>query len=153
MIPAQVRTGRSRNDQVATDIRLWLRDEIETLQAGIAQLQKAFVELAEKHTEDPMPAYTHLQRAQPIVIAAYLVSFVEQLELRFGTSGELPDLVERLAAGRGGHRVGFKKLYLIPTSEVTLTNTVRDEIVPLESLPIKLTAHTPCFRSEAGSLR
>ncbi|HOY69760.1 MAG TPA: serine--tRNA ligase [Methylotenera sp.] len=44
-----------------------------------------------------------------------------------------------------------RKLYLIPTSEVTLTNTVRDEIVPLESLPIKLTAHTPCFRSEAGS--
>ncbi len=43
------------------------------------------------------------------------------------------------------------KLYLIPTSEVTLTNTVRDEIIPLESLPIKLTAHTPCFRSEAGS--
>lgn len=44
-----------------------------------------------------------------------------------------------------------ENLYLIPTSEVTLTNTVRDEIVPLESLPIKLTAHTPCFRSEAGS--
>ena len=42
-------------------------------------------------------------------------------------------------------------LYLIPTSEVTLTNTVRDEIIPLEALPIKLTAHTPCFRSEAGS--
>ena len=42
-------------------------------------------------------------------------------------------------------------LYLIPTSEVTLTNTVRDEIVPLDALPIKLTAHTPCFRSEAGS--
>ena len=41
--------------------------------------------------------------------------------------------------------------YLIPTSEVTLTNTVRDEIIPLETLPIKLTAHTPCFRSEAGS--
>lgn len=43
------------------------------------------------------------------------------------------------------------KLYLIPTSEVTLTNTVRDEIIPAESLPIKITAHTPCFRSEAGS--
>ena len=43
------------------------------------------------------------------------------------------------------------KLYLIPTSEVTLTNTVRDEIIPIESLPIKLTAQTPCFRSEAGS--
>ncbi len=51
-------------------------------------------------------------------------------------------------------RSNFNKIslnYLIPTSEVTLTNTVRDEIVPLESLPIKLTAHTPCFRSEAGS--
>jgi len=45
----------------------------------------------------------------------------------------------------------YKSMYLIPTSEVTLTNTVRDEIVPLEALPIKLTAHTPCFRSEAGS--
>jgi seryl-tRNA synthetase len=43
------------------------------------------------------------------------------------------------------------KLYLIPTSEVTLTNSVRDEIVAMEALPIKLTAHTPCFRSEAGS--
>ena len=52
----------------------------------------------------------------------------------------------------GGEDVlGGKHLYLIPTSEVTLTNTVRDEIVPLDSLPIKLTAHTPCFRSEAGS--
>ncbi len=77
---AKLHTGRSRNDQVATDIRLWLRDEIQTLQAGIAQLQKVFVELASKHTDDPMPAYTHLQRAQPIVIAAYLLSFVEQLE-------------------------------------------------------------------------
>ena len=44
-----------------------------------------------------------------------------------------------------------RQMYLIPTSEVTLTNTVRDEIIPLEALPIKLTAHTPCFRSEAGS--
>ena len=44
-----------------------------------------------------------------------------------------------------------KEMFLIPTSEVTLTNTVRDQIIPLESLPIKLTAHTPCFRSEAGS--
>ena len=77
---AKLHTGRSRNDQVATDIRLWMRDEIETLQAAIARLQAAFVQLAAKHTNDLMPAYTHLQRAQPIVIAAYLVSFVEQLE-------------------------------------------------------------------------
>lgn len=76
----KLHTARSRNDQVATDIRLWLRDQIEALQARIVLLQRAFVQLAAKHTDDLMPAYTHMQRAQPIVIAAYLLGFVEQLE-------------------------------------------------------------------------
>jgi len=79
----KLHTGRSRNDQVATDIRLWMRDEIEILQAKITLLQKAFVKLAGKYTEDVMPGYTHLQRAQPIVIAVYLLSFVEQFERDF----------------------------------------------------------------------
>jgi argininosuccinate lyase len=68
---------------VATDVRLWLRDEIEGQQAAIVQLQQAFVQLAARHDNDLMPAYTHLQRAQPIVIGAYLLSFVEQLERDF----------------------------------------------------------------------
>ncbi|MHC4150312.1 MAG: argininosuccinate lyase [Planctomycetota bacterium] len=79
----KLHTGRSRNDQVATDIRLWMRDEIEVLQAKITLLQKALAKLAGKHTEDVMPGYTHLQRAQPIIIASYLLSFVEQLERDF----------------------------------------------------------------------
>lgn len=62
-------------------------------------------------------------------------------------TGQLPKFEEDLFSVQHND----SKLYLIPTSEVTLTNTVRDEIVSLESLPIKLTAHTPCFRSEAGS--
>ncbi len=62
----------------------------------------------------------------------------------FPISDELREWVVRYVDSLTGY-------YLIPTSEVTLTNTVRDEIVPLETLPIKLTAHTPCFRSEAGS--
>jgi argininosuccinate lyase len=74
----KLHTGRSRNDQVATDIRLWMRDEIELLQTRITLLQKAFVKQAEKYAEAIMPAYTHLQRAQPVSIAAYLLSFVEQ---------------------------------------------------------------------------
>ncbi len=76
----KLHTGRSRNDQVATDIRLWMRDEIAVLQAKINKLQKAFVKLAGCYTENIMPSYTHMQRAQPVVIAAYLLSFVEQLE-------------------------------------------------------------------------
>ncbi|OQA00551.1 MAG: Argininosuccinate lyase 1 [Planctomycetes bacterium ADurb.Bin401] len=75
----KLHTGRSRNDQVATDIRLWMRDEIEIIQTKIALLQKALVKLAEKYTDNVMPAYTHFQRAQPISIAAYILSFVEQL--------------------------------------------------------------------------
>lgn len=79
----KLHTARSRNDQVAADIRLWMRDEIEILQAKISLLQKTFVKSAAKYTEDVMPGYTHLQRAQPIVIASYLLSFVEQLERDF----------------------------------------------------------------------
>ncbi len=79
----KLHTGRSRNDQVAADVRLWMRDEIEVLQAKITLLQKAFVKLASKYAEDIMPGYTHLQRAQPIVVASYILSFVEQFERDF----------------------------------------------------------------------
>ncbi|MDR5171076.1 serine--tRNA ligase [Methylobacillus flagellatus] len=68
-------------------------------------------------------------------------------------TGQLPKFEADLFAAQKGGQEGDSNeaFYLIPTSEVTLTNTVRDEIVALDSLPIKLTAHTPCFRSEAGS--
>jgi len=79
----KLHTGRSRNDQVATDIRLWMRDEIEIIQAKITLLQIAFVKLAQKYADNIMPGYTHLQRAQPVSIASYLLSFVERLERDF----------------------------------------------------------------------
>ena len=67
-------------------------------------------------------------------------------------TGQLPKFeADLFAARKGGQEGEGEALYLIPTAEVTLTNTVRDEIVPLDVLPIRLTAHTPCFRSEAGS--
>lgn len=72
--------------------------------------------------------------------------YMVNAESLIGT-GQLPKFEEDLFSLNHND----SKLYLIPTSEVTLTNTVRDEIVPFEALPIKLTAHTPCFRSEAGS--
>jgi seryl-tRNA synthetase len=72
--------------------------------------------------------------------------YMVNAETLIGT-GQLPKFEEDLFSLAHND----SKLYLIPTSEVTLTNTVRDEIVPLDALPIKLTAHTPCFRSEAGS--
>jgi len=97
----KLHTGRSRNDQVATDMRLWMRDEIEILQTKITQLQKAFVAAAGKHIEDVMPSYTHLQRAQPIVIAAYLLSFVEQFERDFIRLGNCSELLNVSVLGSG----------------------------------------------------
>jgi argininosuccinate lyase len=73
----RLHTGRSRNDQVATDVRLWLRDEIEAIGALLAQLQRALVELAGQHVETVMPGFTHLQVAQPVSFAHHLLAYVE----------------------------------------------------------------------------
>ena len=97
----KLHTGRSRNDQVATAVRLWMRDEIGILQTKVTGLQKAFVKLANKYAEDVMPGYTHLQRAQPIVIAAYLLSFVEQFERDFIRLGNCKQLLNVSPLGSG----------------------------------------------------
>ena len=97
----KLHTGRSRNDQVATDVRLWMRDRIEILQTKITQLQKALVKSAARYTEDIMPGYTHLQRAQPIVIACYLLSFAEQLERDFSRLKNCSSLLNISPLGAG----------------------------------------------------
>ena len=97
----KLHTGRSRNDQVATDIRLWMRDEIELLQTRIALLQKAFVKQAEKYADAIMPAYTHLQRAQPVSIGAYLLSFVEPLARDFSRLADCRNRLNVCPLGSG----------------------------------------------------
>jgi argininosuccinate lyase len=77
---AKLHTARSRNDQVALDLRLWLRDEIVLLLGGIADLQRALVALGEKNAGVLIPGYTHLQRAQPVYLAHHLLAYVEMLE-------------------------------------------------------------------------
>lgn len=75
----RLHTGRSRNDQVATDIRLWLRDEISTIRHLIKDLQSALLELAEQHTDTVMPGFTHLQVAQPVSFGHHMLAYVEML--------------------------------------------------------------------------
>ncbi len=77
---AKLHTARSRNDQVALDVRLWLRDEITALLREIAGLQRALVSLGEKNAGVLIPGYTHLQRAQPVYFAHHLLAYVEMLE-------------------------------------------------------------------------
>ena len=73
----RLHTGRSRNDQVATDVRLWLRDEIDAIGALLAQLQRALVEVADAQAETIMPGFTHLQVAQPVSFGHHLLAYVE----------------------------------------------------------------------------
>jgi argininosuccinate lyase len=73
----KLHTARSRNDQVALDLRLYLRDQISVLCEAIAGLQRALVELAARHANAVVPGYTHLQRAQPVLIAHHLLAYVE----------------------------------------------------------------------------
>ena len=76
---AKLHTGRSRNDQVALDMRLWLREQIVELGREIPLLQRALVRLAEREREVVIPGYTHLQRAQPVYFAHHLLAYVEML--------------------------------------------------------------------------
>jgi argininosuccinate lyase len=73
----RLHTGRSRNDQVATDVRLWLRGEIDQLAPLLRQMQHALVELAAKHSDTVMPGFTHMQVAQPVSFAHHLLAYVE----------------------------------------------------------------------------
>ncbi|MBE6860652.1 MAG: argininosuccinate lyase [Ruminococcus sp.] len=75
----RLHTSRSRNDQVAVDIRLYLRDEIEEIYALVKELAVSIYNLAKEHTETVMPGYTHLQRAQPITFAHHLLAYVQML--------------------------------------------------------------------------
>ena len=76
----RLHTARSRNDQVATDLRLWLRGQIDDIRDSIAALQRALLDQAERHAALVMPGFTHLQVAQPVTFGHHLLAYVEMLE-------------------------------------------------------------------------
>src|SRR5690606_33650096 len=75
----KLHTGRSRNDQVATDIRLYVRDEIDAILKLLEKLQKGILGLAAKNTQTIMPGFTHLQTAQPVTFGHHLMAWFEML--------------------------------------------------------------------------
>lgn len=89
---AKLHTGRSRNDQVATDLRLWMRETVLGDVAAIVALQRALVELGNRYREVILPGYTHLQRAQPVLLAHHFLAYVEMLER---DQGRLVDAAKR----------------------------------------------------------
>ena len=75
----RLHTARSRNDQVATDFRLWVRDALDAIAAELATVQRALAQRAAEHAADPMPGFTHLQAAQPVTFGHHLLAYVEML--------------------------------------------------------------------------
>jgi argininosuccinate lyase len=95
----RLHTGRSRNDQVSTDIRLWLRATIDEVVAKVNTLQEVLLELAENHADTIMPGFTHLQVAQPISFGHHLMAYYEMLERDKGRLLDARKRVNRLPLG------------------------------------------------------
>ncbi len=102
----KLHTARSRNDQVCLDLRLYLRDECDRLSGLLTDVQKAFVVLARRHLADVMPGYTHLQRAQPVLVAHHMLAYYEM----FGRDRE------RLADAR-------KRINVMPLGSAAMAGT------------------------------
>ncbi len=95
----KLHTGRSRNDQVATDVRLWLRDEIDFILGEIRRLQQGLVELAARETDTIMPGFTHLQTAQPVTFGHHLLAWFENVDRDHARFADLRKRVNRLPLG------------------------------------------------------
>ena len=78
-VAGRLHTARSRNDQIATDFRLWVRDAIDSVDAGLVALQTALVTRADEHAESVMPGFTHLQAAQPVTLGHHLMAYYEMI--------------------------------------------------------------------------
>jgi len=95
----RLHTGRSRNDQVATDVRLWLRGEIDLINTLLIDLQTSLLEVAEKHVEVILPGFTHLQVAQPISFGHHMLAYVEMFSRDAERMAEVRQRVNRLPLG------------------------------------------------------
>ncbi len=98
----RLHTARSRNDQVATDFRLWVRDTIDELDAQLADYQRALAEKALAHAATVMPGFTHLQTAQPVTFGHHLLAYVEMAARDRGRLRRRAQAPERISARRSG---------------------------------------------------
>lgn len=121
----KLHTGRSRNDQVGTDIRLYLHDQIQQIRALLRHWQQALLDQAQDHIQTLIPGYTHLQRAQPVSLAHHLLAYLEMAERDWQRLGEIDQRVNVSPLGSGAlagtpfpidrhhtaNRLGFVDLY------------------------------------------
>ena len=114
-VAGKLHTGRSRNDQIAADTRLWLKRQITTLRVHLINLQKAILAQAEAHPDVIMPGYTHLQQAQPVRLSHWLLSYGWMLQRDRERLNDLTRRVDVLPLGSGalaGNPLGIDRRYL-----------------------------------------
>lgn len=128
-VAGKLHTGRSRNDQVATDVKLWLRDAIHTVIEQVEAVQWALLGQAETHLNNPMPGYTHVQPAQPITVAHWLTSYVAMLQRDLE---RLHDCDKRLSVLPLGSSALAGTPY--PIDQVALGEALGMPLMPLNSL-------------------
>lgn len=97
----KLHTGRSRNDQVATDVRLFVREAIDAIDAQLVSLQRALLDVAEANVDTPMPGYTHLQKAQPVLFGHFLMAYVEMFARDLERFQDARRRTNRLPLGSG----------------------------------------------------
>ena len=97
----RLHTARSRNDQVATDLRLWLREALDRLDGDLRGLQAALIDQAERHAETVMPGFTHLQAAQPVTLGHHLLAYVEMYERDRGRARDCRARLNECPLGAG----------------------------------------------------
>lgn len=114
----KLHTARSRNDQVALDVRMYTKEEIQNIQSEIINLIKVLLSLAKEHTETIMPGYTHLQRAQPITFAHHLGAYVEMFKRDFARLKDCYKRVNILPLGAGALATGPHNIDRYKTAEI-----------------------------------
>ncbi len=97
----KLHTGRSRNDQVATDLKLWCRKEARELRRSVTALERILTEFAEKHAGTVMPGYTHLQRAQPVTLGHWALAYAEMFDRDYLRLGNCLELMDSCPLGSG----------------------------------------------------
>jgi len=100
-VGGKLHTGRSRNDQIALDLRLYLREALDALVKAACQFQRALLKQARRHLDVVMPGYTHLQRAQPVLFSHHLLAYIEMVERDKGRIRDLLVRMDEMPLGSG----------------------------------------------------
>jgi len=130
-VARKLHTGRSRNDQVATDLRLFCRDAMQMLHARIGEVQRALLGQAETHADALMPGYTHLQRAQPITFGHWCLAYVEMLgrdRQRLRDATRRTNVMPLGSAALAGNSLGIERQNLALALDGTLSQNSLDAV-------------------------